>query len=322
MLQTWNFNAGRDGFGYADDTFNFTSEPSYASGARAAGGGSDGSGALRVSLGGIDNADIDGMSGGWRKTFTLDGTEDVTLTFRVKLTQSNAYESDEFSQVMVALDDELVGVGGQDYVLRIAGDGAGGPNRSTGWKLVTIDLGELGPGQHTLTLGGFNNAKTEVTESTTLLFDDVKLEGTPSDDTGGGDTGLAAFEAKVLELTNAFRVANGRSPLANDAKLNAAAEDWSQSMANGDFFRHSTPDQVEEQGYDWRAWGENIAAGYATPEAVVNGWINSPGHRANMLSSNFEEIGIGYHYLANDAGSVNYHHYWTQVFGTEADALV
>ena len=54
----------------------------------------------------------------------------------------------------------------------------------------------------------------------------------------------------------------------------------------------------------------------------MQGWINSPGHRANMLSDNFEEIGIGYHYLANDTGSVNYRHYWTQVFGTEADSLV
>ena len=57
-------------------------------------------------------------------------------------------------------------------------------------------------------------------------------------------------------------------------------------------------------------------------EAVVNGWIASPGHRANMLSDAFEEMGVGYHYLANDGGGLNYRHYWTQVFGTEADSLV
>ena len=137
----------------------------------------------------------------------------------------------------------------------------------------------------------------------------------------GGGIGLEAFEARVLALTNEFRIANGKDPFANDTKLNAAAEDWSRSMATGDFFRHSTPAQVEEQGYDWRAWGENIAAGYTTPEAVVNGWINSPGHRANMLSDNFEEMGVGYYYLANDTGSLNYRHYWTQTFGTEAVGL-
>ena len=81
----------------------------------------------------------------------------------------------------------------------------------------------------------------------------------------------------MLELTNAVpRRATARTPLANDTKLNAAAEDWSRAMADGDFFRHSTPAQVEEQGYEWRDWGENIAAGYATPEAVVNGWITAP----------------------------------------------
>lgn len=154
--------------------------------------------------------------------------------------------------------------------------------------------------------------------------------GTPDDPGDPGDGGgsepdpaLEAFEAEVLRLTNDFRVANGRSPLENDARLNAAAEEWSQSMGENDFFAHSSPRQVEEEGYDWRAWGENIAAGYRTPEQVVQGWINSPGHRANMLSANFEEIGVGHHFEANDTGSVNYGHYWTQVFATEnGDAFV
>lgn len=62
--------------------------------------------------------------------------------------------------------------------------------------------------------------------------------------------------------------------------------------------------------------GENIAAGYSTPEAVVEGWKNSSGHRANLLNPNFTELGVGYYYLANDTGSVNYNRYWTQVFGS------
>lgn len=140
----------------------------------------------------------------------------------------------------------------------------------------------------------------------------------------GADTpgSLDAFEAEVLRLVNEYRAANGLAPLESDSRLNAAADDWSETMAEGDFFRHSTPAQVEEQGYEWRNWGENIAAGQTTPESVVNAWINSPGHRANILNENYKDIGIGYYYLEDDTGSVNYHHYWTQAFGTEfGDAI-
>lgn len=146
-------------------------------------------------------------------------------------------------------------------------------------------------------------------------------DGGTGDGTGDGSddgTTLEAFEAEVLRLTNEFRAQYGKAPLVNDERLNAAAEDWSQSMAEDDFFAHSSPSQVEEEGYNWRAWGENIAAGYRTPEQVVQGWINSPGHRANMLSDYFQEIGVGHYYEENDTGDVNYHHYWTQVFATEA----
>jgi uncharacterized protein YkwD len=54
----------------------------------------------------------------------------------------------------------------------------------------------------------------------------------------------------------------------------------------------------------------------STPEGVVAGWMNSPGHRANILNPALKEIGVGYYFLAEDTGEVNYHHYWTQVFGT------
>jgi uncharacterized protein YkwD len=133
---------------------------------------------------------------------------------------------------------------------------------------------------------------------------------------------LEAFELRVLELTNEFRAENGLAPLSNSPALNAAAEDWSRQMAEDDFFAHSTPSQVEGFGYDWQHWGENIAGGHLSPEAVVQAWIDSPGHRANLLNESYEEIGIGYHHLADDTGDVNYRHYWTQVFGAEAELLV
>ncbi|NEP07952.1 MAG: CAP domain-containing protein, partial [Okeania sp. SIO4D6] len=94
------------------------------------------------------------------------------------------------------------------------------------------------------------------------------------------------------------------------------------NMALQDFFDHtgldgsSAGDRIETTGYDFSAWAENIAVGYLTPEAVVEGWMNSPGHRANILDPNLQEIGVGYYFLENDTGSVNFNNYWTQVFGT------
>ena len=105
-------------------------------------------------------------------------------------------------------------------------------------------------------------------------------------------------------------------------KLVAAARGHSNDMAINDFFSHtgsdgSSPwDRIERQGYSLASGGENIAAGYSTPASVMDGWMNSPGHRANILNCGFTEIGIGYAYLADDTGSVNYHHYWTQDFAT------
>jgi hypothetical protein len=74
MRKTWTFNSGREGFGYADDTFRLTKSPGYASGSWTSSGGPDGSGALRVNLGGVNNTDISGISGGWSTSFTLTGT--------------------------------------------------------------------------------------------------------------------------------------------------------------------------------------------------------------------------------------------------------
>ncbi|NEQ54047.1 MAG: calcium-binding protein [Leptolyngbya sp. SIO3F4] len=130
-----------------------------------------------------------------------------------------------------------------------------------------------------------------------------------------------AFEQEVLRLTNEFRKQNGLKALVLDQNLDETAEKHSKDMALRDYFSHtgkdgSRPwDRAKREGYESGTVGENIAAGYSSAKAVVDGWINSPGHRANMLNSNYNEIGIGHYYLANDTGSVNYGNYWTQVFG-------
>ncbi len=130
--------------------------------------------------------------------------------------------------------------------------------------------------------------------------------------------------SEVLRLTNVFRQQNGLQPLTLNSKLATAAQTHSQNMGNLDFFSHTGADgssssqRISAAGYTWSAAGENIAAGYTTPEAVVNGWINSPGHRANLLNANYRDIGIGYFYLANDTGNVNWQRYWTQNFAKPA----
>ncbi len=130
-----------------------------------------------------------------------------------------------------------------------------------------------------------------------------------------------SFTKQVLDLTNDFRKKNGLDPLKWDPELATAAQKHSDNMGRQDFFSHqgkdgSQPwDRTKAAGDDNNRVGENIAAGQRTPEEVVQGWINSPGHRANMLNPKYEYLGVGYHEEKSDKGRVNYQHYWTQNFG-------
>lgn len=123
-----------------------------------------------------------------------------------------------------------------------------------------------------------------------------------------------SVNARVLALVNAERADTGCGPVHADDRLAAAALEHSEDMAERDYFDHtgsdgSSPwDRAAEHGYDQPS-GENIAAGYPTPEAVMDAWMNSPGHRANILNCDSHAIGLGY--VANsDRGAI-----WTQLFG-------
>jgi uncharacterized protein YkwD len=124
----------------------------------------------------------------------------------------------------------------------------------------------------------------------------------------------ASFQDRVLTLTNQFRAANGVAPLALNGLLAKSAQDYAVVMASVNVMSHTGPDgsdpgsRITAAGYSWSTWGENIAEGYTTPEAVVNGWINSPEHRANMLNAAFHEIGVGY--------AMGTSPYWVQDFGS------
>ena len=121
---------------------------------------------------------------------------------------------------------------------------------------------------------------------------------------------------KVIALTNTERAKHGLRALQWNEQLFKAAQGHSQNMAHGDFFEHGDPaKRAIDQGYPSPYVGENIAAGRNTPEGVMEQWLNSPGHRANILSPDYTEIGVGHYYLENDPGRYQYKHYWTQVFG-------
>jgi uncharacterized protein YkwD len=125
----------------------------------------------------------------------------------------------------------------------------------------------------------------------------------------------AAFEQRVIELINVERTKRGLPALGFDDKLTLAARAHSQDMADKGFFSHtgsngSNPgDRISATGYDWSTYGENIAAGYTTPESVVRGWMESPGHRANILNRDVRELGVGH---VAKSGS-EFTHYWTNV---------
>ncbi|GGO65031.1 CAP domain-containing protein [Nonomuraea cavernae] len=127
--------------------------------------------------------------------------------------------------------------------------------------------------------------------------------------TGGG---ASAVETAVVKLTNAARAAGGCRALVHDSKLRTAAERHSADMAARGFFDHTSPDgrspgdRVRTAGFaPISTWGENIAKGQRTAAQVVEGWLNSPGHRANIMNCAFTHIGVGH--------ATNGPH-WTQVF--------
>lgn len=118
----------------------------------------------------------------------------------------------------------------------------------------------------------------------------------------------------VTSLTNNERQKAGCSPVKLDTRLNQAAVAHSDDMAKRNYFDHNSPEgttpanRVTKTGYDWKSTGENIAYGYKTPEAVMNGWMNSEGHRKNILNCSWLDMGIGI--VVDTDGTI----YWTQEF--------
>ena len=141
-------------------------------------------------------------------------------------------------------------------------------------------------------------------------------EETPAEDAGSepADT-VAAYEQEVFDLVNQIREENGLEPFVYNETLAGTARAHSQDMIDRNFFSHTNPDgedpfdRMRDNGLSFSMAAENIAAGQRTPEEVVNSWMNSEGHRANILGG-CEELGVGL------ALGGSYGYYWTQCFAT------
>ncbi|PIE81195.1 MAG: hypothetical protein CSA11_05330 [Chloroflexi bacterium] len=162
--------------------------------------------------------------------------------------------------------------------------------------------------------------------------------GSPAEPTS--ITADPTYEEQVLEIVNQERWNHGQlPPLKGNHLLDNAAETHSTNMAVRNFFDHCDLDtgaspwnRIEDAGYHYWYAGENIAMGQLSPAEVMNAWMDSSGHRANILSTEFREIGVGYYYQSDDQANVRYdsngdcqsdgtysgtyYRYWTQNFGS------
>ena len=143
-----------------------------------------------------------------------------------------------------------------------------------------------------------------------LGFNMEDVDTTPDTEPTPDNSGVSDLEQQVVDLVNQERAAYGLAPLTLNTELCNGARLKSQDMLDNGYFNHYSPtygdpfDMMEALGFNsWYAAAENIARGQKTAEEVMNSWMNSPGHRANILSEEYAEIGVGY------AGG-----YWTQWF--------
>ncbi|QPC47426.1 CAP domain-containing protein [Mangrovibacillus cuniculi] len=122
------------------------------------------------------------------------------------------------------------------------------------------------------------------------------------------------FAAQVLDLVNQERQKAGLQPVQLDEQVASVATKKSEDMRDNNYFSHTSPtygspfDMLKQFGVNYNSAGENIAAGQRTPEEVMKAWMESPGHKANILSSNFTHLGVGV------AKGGSYGVYWTQMF--------
>lgn len=123
------------------------------------------------------------------------------------------------------------------------------------------------------------------------------------------------YVEQVVSLANVEREKAGCSPLRSNSKLRSASQAHADDMAERDYYEHTNPegrdagDRITTAGYAWSSWAENIHRGPKSPAAAMEDWMNSDGHRRNILNCSFKDIGVGVKLTANGP-------WWVQNFGT------
>jgi uncharacterized protein YkwD len=171
-------------------------------------------------------------------------------------------------------------------------------------------------------------AERAIFTPTTQNFNSIPVTGSADFEACG--SGIVAvtnyeYEHTIVVMTNQIRAEHGLPPLKRVERLDLAARYHVADMSVDDYFDHnsfnrdennslyelcSTWERIENYYDNWLALGENIAAGQNSPEMAMDGWMNSPDHKKNILSDSYWEIGVGYF-----AGSGTYREYWGQNFG-------
>ncbi|HOA81720.1 MAG TPA: SafA/ExsA family spore coat assembly protein [Defluviitaleaceae bacterium] len=160
--------------------------------------------------------------------------------------------------------------------------------------------------KHQIGLSEIISANPQI-KNPALIYPNQKLTIPNIDD-------VKSLENEVIKLVNAERAKQGLSPLKANWELSRVARLKSQDMIDKNYFSHQSPtygspfSMMESFGIRYSSAGENIAKGQQTPSQVMNAWMNSPGHRSNILSASYSEIGVG---LATNKNGVKY---WTQMF--------
>lgn len=149
---------------------------------------------------------------------------------------------------------------------------------------------------------------TRIEPGMVLTIPDQGLAPAPQPSNGGGDVAQ-----RVLDLTNAERSRAGAPPLSLHPQLMTAAQHHTNLMVQHNHMTHQLPgqpelgDRISQAGYRWSGVAENVAQGQTSPEQVMSSWMNSPGHRQNLLNPEFQHLGVGF---ANG--------FWTQKFARPA----
>ena len=191
------------------------------------------------------------------------------------------------------------------------------------FKLFSLNWGQgIGvpskPSDSSGTAGSTGAIDSSGTAGSTGSSDSSGTTGSTGTTDSTGSTGTVStvnsMEKQVASLTNSERKAKGLSALTLDNQLSKLARLKAEDMAKKGYFSHTSPtygsafDMMNKYGVSYRTAGENIAKGQKTAESVMNGWMNSSGHRANILSSAYTNIGVGY---AKDSRGNTY---WVQIF--------